>query len=204
MKKKMLMMLTAATLSTSAMASGLGDVYLGQPGYGGSGCPSGSASATLSPDKKSLSLIFDEFTAEAGVSSDKRRDRKTCNIAIPVHVPNGYSVSILKVDYRGYVYLPSRRYNARFSAEYFFAGQRGPRYVKRWRGSFDDDYLLNNKIGVQAVTWSPCGRDVNLRVNTAMQAAAPSNANDDAIATVDSADFNAGLVYSLKWRRCNR
>jgi hypothetical protein len=26
---------------------------------------------------------------------------------------------------------------------------------------------------------------------------------DDTLATVDSADFKAGLIYHLQWRRCN-
>lgn len=195
-------LLTVFTINTHA--TDINDVYLGEAGYGGSGCPAGSASVTLSPDKKSLSLIFDEFSAVAGYDNGKSFDRKSCNVAIPVHVPNGYSVSIMKVDYRGYVYLPSSKYRARFAAEYFFAGQRGPRYVKTWRGSFDEDYMLSNTLGLTANIWSACGADVNLRVNTSMRVNAPSNANDVAEATVDSADFSAGLVYNLKWRRCNQ
>ena len=41
------------------------DISLGEPGYGGSGCPQGSASTILSPDGKSLSILFDEFMVEA-------------------------------------------------------------------------------------------------------------------------------------------
>jgi len=28
---------------------------------------------------------------------------KSCNVAIPVHVPQGFSVSVLQVDYRGFI-----------------------------------------------------------------------------------------------------
>jgi hypothetical protein len=174
-------------------------IYLGHPGYGGNGCPAGSATTTLSPDGKSLSILFDEFFVEAG--GRKRIARKSCNIAIPVHVPQGMSVSIVDVDYRGYVSIP-RGGQGKFRAEYFFAGNRGPTFQKRFRGGFDDDYTLSSPLALSALVWSRCGADVNLRVNTSMMVRS-NRQKDDALATVDSADFNAGLVYHLKWKRCH-
>ena len=62
---------------------------------------------------------------------------------------------------------------------------------------YDDDYTISNKLGVFANVWSACGADVNLRVNTAMMLRT-NRRGDDAIATVDSADVSAGMVYHLK------
>ena len=199
MKKLLaLVAMSASLLTPSALAD---DIQLGEPGYGGNGCPAGTASVTLSPDKKSLSIIFDEFMVEAGGYTRKRLARKNCNLAIPVHVPQGMSISLIDVDYRGYLSIP-RRAQARFSAEYFFAGQRGPKYVKTFRGEMDDEYLISNKLGVQAMVWSKCGADVNLRVNTSMMART-NRQKEEVLATVDSADFSAGIVYHLKWKKCN-
>lgn len=183
----------------SSMAFASDDISLGRPGYGGTGCPKGSASVTLSPDAKELSIIFDEYLVEAG-GFERRIARKNCNIAIPVHVPQGFAVSIIDVDYRGYVSLP-RRAQARFSAEYFFAGQRGPRLTKTFRGYTDEDFLVENKLGLYSLVWSRCGDDVNLRVNTSMLVRS-NRQNEEALATVDSADFSAGIVYQLQWKRC--
>lgn len=195
--KKILCSLLAATtlLSSAAFAD---SITLGEPGYGGNGCPSGSASVTLSPDAKSLSIIFDEFMVEAG--GRNKIARKSCNIAIPVHVPQGYSVSVIDVDYRGYVSLP-RQAQARFSAEYFLAGIRGPRFMKTFQGQTDEDYVISNELGVEALVWSRCGADVNLRVNSSMLVRT-NRQGDEALATVDSADFNAGIIYHLQWKRC--
>ena len=74
------------------------DIALGNPGYGGTGCPDGTASVTLSPDQKSLSILFDVFVVEAGGATNKSFDRKVCNVAIPVHVPQGISVSVHAID----------------------------------------------------------------------------------------------------------
>lgn len=195
MKKIVSLSLLVGSLSAFAQ-----DIQLGLPAYGGNGCPNGTASASVSPDGKSLSIIFDQFLTEAGPASGKTIDRKSCNIAVPVHVPNGFSISVLAVDYRGYVGLPAQA-SARLTAEYFFAGQQGPRFARDFIGRTDQDYLVNNQLGVQAMVWSPCGADVNLRVNAAMQVR-NTNRQLDAIATVDSADISAGLVYYIQMRRC--
>lgn len=177
------------------------DIRLGDPGYGGSGCPGGSASVTLSPDRKSLSILFDAYLAEAGGSTGKAIDRKSCNIAVPVHVPQGYSISIFQVDYRGYTYVPVGA-QARFNAEYFFAGIRGPSSTETFRGFVDNQYVITNRIAAESLIWSGCGKDVNLRVNTSMLAQS-NRRKDQVLATVDSTDIKSGLVYHVQWRRCS-
>ena len=200
MRKMMMKGLCLATLamSTAAMAD-LNDIQLGVPGYGGNGCPANTASVTLSDDKKSLSIIFDQFIVEAG-GMNKTLERKSCNIAIPVHVPQGLSVSVINVDYRGYVSLPNQA-SARLTAEYFLAGSLGPRFDKTFTGRTDTDYTFKNDIGVQAQVWSRCGADTILRVNAAMLVKT-NRYRDEAMATVDSADFKAGMLYKLQWRSC--
>jgi hypothetical protein len=196
MKRLATLSLLVASLTSFAQD----DIQLGHPAYGGNGCPSGTASVTLSPDAKSLSLIFDQFISEAGPGVGKTIDRKSCNIAVPVHVPQGMSVSVISVDYRGFVSLPSQSL-ATFSAEYFFAGMRGPLFQRQFAGRSEQEYLVNNTLGVQAVVWSPCGADVNLRVNASMMVR-NTNRQIDALATVDSADISAGIIYQLQWKRC--
>lgn len=189
--------LALVTASSTAFAQ---DISLGEPGYGGNGCPSGSASVTLSPDRKSLSVLFDQYIVEAGGGTGKSIDRKSCNLAIPVHIPQGYSISVFQVDYRGFNALP---YGARsqFSVEYFFAGSRGPRQVKSFRGPTSANYELTDRLAAEALVWTPCGAQTNLRVNTNMLVQG-SAYGETAMATVDSADVTAGLVYHIQWRRC--
>lgn len=189
------------TLALFVSFTALADsIYLQQPGYGGNGCPAGSASVTLSPDAKSLSVIFDQFMVNAGGMTGKRIDRKSCDIAIPVHVPNGLAISIIKVDYRGFNSLPSGA-SSKFTSEYFFAGTTGPKFIKDFKGPLDRDYLLNNQLSLSSTIWSPCGKDVNLRVNSSMLVQTNSS-YEDTFATVDSADFNAGILYHLQIKSC--
>ncbi len=197
--KKLLASAVALCALAAAVPASADDISLGVPGYGGSGCPGGSVSATLSPDAKSLSLIFDAYEVSAGGMTGRSYDRKSCNVAIPVHVPNGYSISVLSVDYRGYNHLPYRG-TSQFNVEYFFAGGRGPAFRRSFWGALDSDYFINNQLFAESLVWSPCGADVNLRTNSSMRVSTFNNA--EASATVDSEDVNAAIVYHLQMRRC--
>ncbi len=195
MKKGNMFALVVLMVSSLVKAD---DIYLGQPGYGGTGCPQGTVSTILSPDAKQLSVLFDAYTVEA--KGSKTVDRKSCNIAVPVHVPHGLSVSVLQVDYRGYNSLP-RGATSDLGVEYFFADARGPSTTKTFYGALDDNYYVSNKLIASALVWSKCGTDVNLRINSNMRVKTNSY-GQQAMASVDSVDMSAGLVYLLQWRSC--
>lgn len=137
--------------------------------FGGSGCPQGTVSVVASPDEETLSILFDSYAAMT--TEDDTRDRLSCNVALPVHVPNGFSLGIFQVDYRGYAYVPRiRGARATMRAEYFWAGQRGPVRRTSFNRGYDDDFTLSDTLVGASVVWSPCGQDVNLRVNTSIEA----------------------------------
>jgi hypothetical protein len=185
-----------ALVSTSALADG---IRLGHPEYGGTGCPAGSASVALSPDQKAISILFDQYVVEAGGA--KAFDRKNCNIAIPVHVPQGYSVAVMAIDYRGFVGLPSGA-RANLNVNYFLAGQgRGINTRKDFFGSTSSNYLKSDRLGLESIVWSGCGADTILRANTSMMVQSNSR-REQAMATVDSADIESGLIYHIQWRQC--
>jgi hypothetical protein len=194
---KSILLFSAIMLSAPVFAD---DMSLGEPGYGGTGCPAGTVSVTLSPDAKSLSMLFDQYLVSVGGDTGKTFDRKSCSIAIPVHVPQGLSVSVLKIDFRGFNYLP-RSASSQFNVEYFFAGTRGPTFRRTFRGPLDTDYLINNELTVEAIAWSACGADVNLRTNSSLRVNTVSNR--EAMASIDSEDVNAGIIYQLQWRKCS-
>lgn len=187
----------ALVLAESAWAQGL---KLGTPAYGGNGCPAGTASVTLSPDETAVSILFDQFMTEAGGVTGKTVDRKSCNLTLPVQVPNGYSVSVFQVDYRGFNAVPAGGYN-RFDAEYFWAGSRGPKITRMFNGPMMDSFTLTDRLLASTLVWTPCGQSVNLRVNAAMMSKT-NRRGDDVLGSVDSADISSGLIYHIQFRRC--
>ena len=193
-------LLLAAMQSAQAHPPLIG-VTLTDVGYGGNGCPAGSASVTLAADKKSVSMLFDDYTAEAGAPGERTRSRKKCDIAFSLKVPNGISVSMVDADYRGFLDLPHGA-KARFTRDYFFAGTRGPRLRANWRGQMDDDFLIKDRLGVFAQTWSACGADVILRSKTA--AYVSTRRGREAMMTVDSVDLTTKTIfqYNFRYRAC--
>jgi hypothetical protein len=188
-------------LLMSSLQAKADDIVLGRPGYGGTGCPAGTASVTLSPDRKAISLLFDAYTLEVGRPTSRTIDRKSCNITVPVHVPQGMSVAIFQVDYRGFNSLPGGAYS-RFDAEYFWAGSQGPRFTRTFNGPTEDNYLIRNGIAATSLIWSPCGASVNLRANTSMMLKTNTYLAS-AMSTVDTADIAGGLIYHIQWRQCH-
>ncbi|MBD2415149.1 hypothetical protein FACHB389_23015 [Nostoc calcicola FACHB-389] len=183
--------LGAATLITASIGPALASdkVQILGAEYGGNGCPNGSASVSVSPDGQELSILFDQFIAVGNKSAERR---KSCNMSIPIQVPQGFQISLYDADYRGYV-APST--TGRLRAEYFFAGQRGPVFSRAFRG--ETDYNVRDQLVTVADVWSRCGDSVNMRVNAAM------TANGQGMATVDSFDLaHRGLVYHIKYRQC--
>lgn len=183
--------------------SSFAQMQLGQPTYGGNGCPQGTASVSLTEDAKTMSVLFDRFLSEAGNTTGRRVDRASCNLRIPVKVAPGYSVSIIHSDYRGFVAVPGQGAYATFNSEFFFAGQgRGPKTTKKFVGPMSDSYLISSDVVAQA--WSPCGQDVILSVNTSATSMSNS-AMQQTMMIVDSLDLSAqdmGFIYSFGFRRC--
>ena len=115
---KFVKLLLATALMTASISPAFANpaVKILGASYGGSGCPDRSASVSVSPDGQELTILFDKFAALGNVSTESR---KSCNLSIPIKVPQGYQISIYDADYRGYV-APKTTGNLR--AEYFFAG----------------------------------------------------------------------------------
>jgi hypothetical protein len=194
-------LLIVGLLLTSGYVHAQSGLVLGRPAYGGTGCPAGTASVTLSPDHDAISILFDQFVTEAGSTTGRRVDRKSCNLSVPVKVPQGYSVSVFKTDYRGYNLVPESGAYNRLDTEYFWAGVRGPRFRKIYSGPTNDNYTQSNGIIVNALVWTPCGASVTLRVNSSIMS--QSNPQmDETMMTVDSADISSGFIYHIQWRRC--
>ncbi len=161
-----------SVFAISAVSNVADDIRLGEPAYGGSGCPAGSAAIVIAPDGNFVGMLFDEFSAEVYEFDARRLQRKSCNVAIPVSVPPGFSVKPNAMEFTG-VYDVTMNNYVRFNVESFFAGTMGPTFVHQIQS--DDEhgqFALRNDSMPDAVAWSPCGQDVILRLNISVLASA--------------------------------
>jgi hypothetical protein len=183
---------TIALISAPAFAEG---------DFSGSGCPAGSATAVLSPDGTTLSVLFDSFAAEAqpGVSSASSQ----CSFRIPINVPAGSRVGVYKIDYRGYVMTP-RKASAELRVDYTTLGAHAPSFHRNFSQGRDEEFTLTDTIGAGMFRESGCGTPFELAGNASLSLQL-RDTSAGGMVVLDSFDGapKGGLVYHLKWRPCH-
>ncbi len=189
--KKIFAFVPAVALSFfagQAIATVAPSVYFKAPlNFAGTGCPAGAISVT-GAETDTLKVYFDRYDA-AKPKSDAASgmSRSSCNFAVPVHVPPGFQVSIMTIDWMGFA-----EGQTELRRKYFFAGSPfGPSKVDHPVG----DFIIRDN---GSETWSKCGTDVVLRLNSSIKA--KSNPSYIAVDTVDLE--KNGVVIGLKCRRC--
>lgn len=176
-----------------------------QPTYGGSGCPQGTVSAVISPDQRTLSVLFDNYIARAALG--RTRHAVDCAINIPFDVPPGYRVQVVKMDYRGFTSVPAGA-RSTFGAGYRFLEINGqPVDEKRvmrakvFVGPREENFTISSDI--RGAHWSPCGQRFTLQTESRILAQT-NTAGQEVLTTVDSLDAVAQpAVYYLRWQRCS-
>lgn len=161
-------------------------ISVGIISYGGTGCPDGSVVIEGDTEKNTLNLQFDQYTAVAG-GGEGRIARKSCSIAIPVAVPQGYQVGILAADYQGYVSLGAGA-QAQLNTEYFFAGGEGVLSTESYLGEVSEEINIHHESPDGGIVWTPCGTDTNIRVNTNVLVRTNDN-DEEAVISLDQASL---------------
>lgn len=170
--------------------------------WAGSGCPPGSVEGSVASDAKAFSLLFSQYQASVGPGIPIGESRKNCNLLLRLKFPQGWSFTILNVDYRGYASLDNRVRGTQRSG-YFFEGQFPSGALRSdLVGPFDDNYEVRDRLGLDTVVWSPCGVDRALNINTEVRVNNRSNPRGSGLITTDNITGELTHVYGLQWRRC--
>lgn len=178
------------------------NVYINRIVYGGNGCPQGTVSELVSPDKQSFTLLMDEYIAELGPYIERAANRKSCQIGVELVVPAGWSYSVATIDYRGYANLDPG-VTGTHMASYYFQGQGTTgRFASNFAGPYVNNYQVRDTIGLEAQVWSPCGQTRALNIKSEVRLAA-RNRNAQGVMTVDSVDGTVAMKYGIVWRRCH-
>ena len=97
---------------------------------GGSGCPQGTVSAAFSPDNTTMTLIFDNWTAQWYMTP--AASRENCQLNIESFIPYGLTFFVTSIDHRGCALL-DKGCTGDVTTEYYFSGEsqqvRKPQYV---------------------------------------------------------------------------
>jgi hypothetical protein len=168
---------------------------MGPPNLFGKGCPKGTVSATLSPDQKALSVIFDRYEVEMGALKHAQTGSATCSIQVPLEVPKGYFLMISKIVYRGFHSLPEDGKSYFTSQESFWAEDQFISESKQrtWRftGPRDQDFVVSKKLTTPI--HSECGGEVQLYLWSRIGLKTNSHF-DSALVSMDSVDITVHRI----------
>ncbi|RVU84194.1 DUF4360 domain-containing protein [Leucothrix sargassi] len=179
------------------------DVSINGATFSGAGCPEGSGSMIVSPDNKSISVLFDEYIVESGDGAGLV-NRSKCDIAISLDIPQGYKAILMDADYRLAVDVTEGAF-VEFTRQYFFAGGKSETFADRWQGKLENlEVDVPDDLGAYGGSLSECGEDVILRSKTSLYSSVPHD-GETAFIAVDSLDFqsSAQFDYHLSYVACN-
>jgi len=167
----------------------------------GSGCRPGTADVAVSPDNTAFTAIYSDYLAQAGTGVPTTEGRKNCQLNVLVHVPQGFTFAIAKVDYRGYGLLQTGA-TASQRANYYFQGMSQSTFTNHpIAAPLDDNWFASDDVPVAAMVWHPCGELRNLNINTELRVAkGPST--QTSFVTMDSTDGSITTTYHFAWRTC--
>jgi hypothetical protein len=170
----------------------------------GSGCPAGTAAVAVAPDNTAFTVTYSDYLAQVGVGARPTDARKNCQLALQVHVPEGFTYAILQADYRGYAYLASGA-TAVSRANYYFQGSSPTTYQNHpFSGPLDDSWQTTDISELTSVSYAPCGEMRFLNINTELRVnVGTSNpATTTSFMAMDSTDGGINTIYHFAWKKC--
>lgn len=196
LKTTLSLLVMTGILTASNLANSSPHVRPKNIGFAGNGCTPANTIIRFNKNRNKLTVRASNFYAETG-HGRKQFDRVKCDISVAVNAPRGYQVRIKDATYRGYVSLP-RGASAKFNREYFFAGERGPRYNSSWVGRTHKMIYKKDKP-FRYSNWSRCGAKTMLRMKAVMKVKGNGHY---ASAGILKKAHQSSWSYTLDYRRC--
>jgi len=175
----------------------------------GAGCDS-SASAVVSGDAKSLSILFDNYMLEIGQGSSRptaTSAQKDCLVQIDLEVPTGWTYNFDAIDYRGFAALPASAW-----AFHRFSVQAPNMPISSMReamvnGPNNQNYFVSIKQKPGRLPWSACNQRIQtVTLLSQLGVSYFPRTTDRTMATIslDSTDLSLSQSLKMIWKRCSR
>ncbi|MBT2213438.1 DUF4360 domain-containing protein [Actinomadura sp. NEAU-AAG7] len=169
----------------------------------GSGCPTGTTAFVVSPDREAFTVAYSAYTAQAGGNSQPTDGRKNCQIALSVHVPQGFTYAIASTDHRGYASLQPGAVASQL-ASYYFQGLPKTTYVEHpIPTGLYGNWQFTDAVEIPQLVYKPCGVERYFNINTELRVAVgTSDASKVSFVAMDSTDGDLRTTYHFSWKTC--
>ncbi|KAE8449235.1 hypothetical protein EG329_008402 [Mollisiaceae sp. DMI_Dod_QoI] len=171
----------------------------------GNGCPQGSVSNTLSPDRTVVTFGFDKFQTYIGPNAKQADKTKQCQIHLSLQYPGGFQYAVVDATYHGWARLDSG-VTGTFISSYFFSqaasqtcSTRSTISGSQWTEG--DVYTKHDSIESTAVIWSPCGATGILNVNNRIALSSTGSSQTGELSDDDATVSFTHQVH-VAWQPC--
>ncbi|OAA60257.1 hypothetical protein SPI_05381 [Niveomyces insectorum RCEF 264] len=183
-------------------------ISISSVGFSGSGCPQGSVSTSISPDRTVVTFGFDEFQTYIGPDYDLGDRTKNCQLHLNLKYPGGFQFAVLDSTYHGFAQL-DRGVTGTFYSTYYFSQDASATVTTQTSiaggGTWADGqvYTKNDKVPTASVIYAPCGATGILNVNNRIVLA---SSNKTATGQVTDDDATVAFTHQLHlgWKACNK
>ncbi|KAG9230128.1 hypothetical protein BJ875DRAFT_385821 [Amylocarpus encephaloides] len=173
--------------------------------YSGNGCPQGTVSTSIAPDKTLITFGFDAYQVYIGPTASQSEKSKACQLHLQLKYPGGFQYSITDAVYHGYARLDAG-VTGSFLSTYYFSQSAAQTCTTRssisgagWK--LGDVYTKHDQVETTATIWSPCGDTGLLNINNRISLTA-SNSKASGELTNDDATVAFTQQAHVSWRQC--
>ncbi|KAK4237878.1 hypothetical protein C8A03DRAFT_44292 [Achaetomium macrosporum] len=182
------------------------DIQIVAATFSGNGCPQGTVSTNISPDKTVITFGFDEFQTYIGPGISPTQKSKNCQLHLSLKYPGGFQFSILESTYHGYAQLEPG-VTGTFYSTYYFSQDASATTTTQTSitggGIWEQGqvYTKSDKIPTASYIYSPCGANGILNINSRI-ALTSSNSSASGSITNDDATVAFTQQLNIQWRAC--
>ncbi|MCX6128190.1 MAG: DUF4360 domain-containing protein [Proteobacteria bacterium] len=206
MKAFAILPILAAGLGFSALLNAnpnINEVQIKSIQANGNGCPVGSTTKLLVDTDGSGSADFFQITYSAFSVTRPGIPAKNCIVEAVLGIPQGWSYSLVDVQYEGYAEIDSKHVG-RIQTNYnfpFFSNTVST--SKDLVGSFAGEYSKNDSLSLLTAVWSPCGKVAPLNMNTRISLMQkPSTSGGQSFMDVERQSGLLRQIFNIRWKRC--
>jgi hypothetical protein len=169
----------------------------------GSGCPPGTVFVHMWPDNLTFTVVYSEYVARIGPGAPLLDFRKSCQLSVRVHVPDGYTYALYRTGHSGFGDLAEGATGTQRASYYFQGSPNTNTRTHAFAGPLNDHWYNTDESDLAVLEWHPCGELRNLNINTELRVNAGTSSPDKvSFMTMDSTDGDISTVYHLAWKEC--
>ncbi|KAL1874345.1 hypothetical protein VTK73DRAFT_477 [Phialemonium thermophilum] len=206
--------LAAATPLRQATPDGWADgpdpneIQIQSATFSGNGCPQGTVSTSISPDKTVITFGFDGFQTYIGPGYNPTEKTKNCQLHLNLKYPGGFQFAVVDSTYHGYAQLDPG-VTGTFYSTYYFSQDASATTTTQTSitggGIWQDGqvYTKADTVPTASYIYSPCGANGILNINNRI-ALTSNNRSATGLLTDDDATVAFTQQIHLNWKTCKK